>query len=53
MNKEEKRRNMWSLALGVALLPPIWAVLAPHLGVTTGAVALICAGVYGGQREQI
>lgn len=46
MNKEEKRRNTWTLALGVALLPPIWAVLAPHLGVTTGAVALICAGVY-------
>ena len=46
MNKEEKRRNTWTLALGVALLPPIWAVLAPHLGVTTGAVALICAGLY-------
>lgn len=46
MNRNEKRRNMWTLALGVALLPPIWAVLAPHIGVTTGAVALICAGVF-------
>lgn len=41
-------------ALGVALFPPIWAVLAPHIGVTTGAVALICAGLYaanGGKKE--
>lgn len=46
MSKDEKRRNTWTLAFGVALLPPIWAVLAPHIGVTTGAVALICAGVF-------
>jgi hypothetical protein len=42
----EKKLNMLTLAFGIALLPPIWAVLAPHIGVTTGAVALICAGVY-------
>jgi hypothetical protein len=35
-----------TLAFCIALLPPIWAVLAPHIGVSTGAVALICAGVY-------
>lgn len=54
MNKDEKRKNMWTLALGVALLPPVWAVLAPHLGVTTGAVALICAGVFaaGGNKYE-
>ena len=44
MNAEKK--NTLTLALGIALLPPIWAVLAPHLGITTGAVALICAAVY-------
>lgn len=45
---------MLTLALGIALLPPIWAVLAPVIGVTVGAVALICAGVYvsnGNKRE--
>ena len=42
----EKTLNKITLALGIALLPPIWAVLAPYAGITTGAVALICAGVY-------
>jgi hypothetical protein len=40
------KKEIGTLALGIALLPPIWAVLAPHIGVTTGAVALICAGLY-------
>lgn len=39
-------RETLTLALLIALLPPLWAVLAPTLGVQTGAVALICAGVY-------
>ena len=26
---DEKRRQKLTLALGIALLPPIWAVLAP------------------------
>lgn len=39
-------RPEWTLALCIALFPPIWAVLSPHIGVQTGAVALICAGVY-------
>lgn len=43
---ENKKKEMLALALGIALLPPIWAVLAPYIGVTTGAVALICAGIY-------
>ena len=54
MDKKEQRANMLTLALGIALLPPIWAVLAPVIGVTVGAVALICAGVYvsnGNKRE--
>ena len=47
-------RETWTLALCIALLPPLWAVLAPYIGVQTGAVALICAGVYvaaGNQRK--
>lgn len=52
--KKIKRIQMLTLAFGIALLPPIWAVLAPHIGVSTGAVALICAGLYvanGNKRE--
>lgn len=35
-----------ALALGIAIMPPIWAVIAPHIGITTGSVALICAGLF-------
>ena len=47
-------RAVWTLALCIALLPPIWAVAAPYIGVQTGAVALICAGLYsaGGDRRK-
>lgn len=52
--KREKKIRMLTLALGIALLPPIWAVLSPYMGISTGAVALICAGLYvanGNQRK--
>lgn len=54
---EEKRIkiiNMLTLAFGIAFMPPIWAVLAPFLGVSTGAVALICAGLFvaNGNKRQ-
>lgn len=42
----EKKLNILILAFGIAFLPPIWAVLSPYVGITTGAVALICAGLY-------
>ena len=41
-----KKVNMLTLALSIALLSPLWAVLSPYIGITTGSVALICAGVY-------
>lgn len=44
--KRKLNIEVWMLALGIALFPPIWAVIAPHFGIQTGAVALICAGVY-------
>ena len=47
-------KNTLALALGIAALPPIWAVLSGHIGIMTGSVALICAGVYtanGGHPE--
>lgn len=54
---EEKRMktiNMLTLALGIAFMPPIWAVLAPFMGVGTGSVALICAGLFvaNGNKHQ-
>lgn len=50
----QKRKEALSLAFCIALFPPIWAVAAPYLNVNTGAVALICAGVYvaNGNRLQ-
>lgn len=45
-------RPVWTLALCIALFPPLWAVLAPYIGVQTGAVALICAGVYNANAEK-
>lgn len=42
-----KRIDKLALAAAIALLPPIWAVLSPYIGVGTGAVALIVAGIYG------
>lgn len=44
MNKRKK--DILILSIGIALLPPLWAVLAPYIGISTGAVALICAGLY-------
>lgn len=34
------------LAICIAILPPIWAIAAPYIGIQTGAVALICGGFY-------
>lgn len=35
-----------ALAISIGLLPPLWAVVSGRLGITCGAVALICAGIY-------
>lgn len=53
--KNKLNRETLTLALCIALFPPIWAVLAPRIGVQTGAVALICAGVYAaaGNRTEL
>ena len=44
--KKEKWINVFTLAFTVAFLPPIWAVASTYIGVTVGAVALICAGLF-------
>ena len=42
MEKKEK----YILALGVALLPPVWAVLGGIIGIECSGIALVCAGIY-------
>jgi len=44
---DPKRKEILSLALLVAILPPVWAVISPYLGNSVGPIALICAGIYG------
>ena len=44
--KKEKWINNLTLAFTVAALPPIWAVCSTYIGVSVGAVALICAGLF-------
>ena len=41
------RKEILTLALLIAILPPAWAVVSPYLGNTVGPVALIAAGIYG------
>lgn len=41
-----QRKEMLTLAFLVALLPPLWAVAAPHLQISVSPIALICAGIY-------
>lgn len=49
---KEKWNNILTLALGIALLPPLWAVLSPYIGVKTGSVALICAGLFAANGNE-
>lgn len=44
--KKDKWINVFTLAFTVAFLPPFWAVASTYVGVTVGAVALICAGLF-------
>jgi hypothetical protein len=47
------KRNTLTLALCIALFPPIWAVLAPYLHISVGPVALICAGLYVANGDRV
>lgn len=40
------KKQILTLALLIAVMPPAWAVASPHLGISVGPVALICAGIY-------
>ena len=43
----ERKKEILTLALLIAIMPPAWAVLSPYLGNSVGPIALICAGIYG------
>jgi len=44
---DARRKEVITLALLVAVLPPAWAVISPYLGNSVGPIALISAGIYG------
>lgn len=52
--KKIKKIKILTLAFCIGSMPPIWALLAPVMGVKTGSVALICAGLYvaSGNKRQ-
>lgn len=49
----QRRKEILSMAFCIALFPPIWAVAAPYIKVSTGAVALICAGLYAANGNRL
>ena len=40
------KKEVLTLGVLIAILPPIWAVASPYLGNSVGPIALICAGIY-------
>ena len=41
------RKEVLTLAVLVAVMPPAWAVASPYIGISVGPIALIAAGIYG------
>ena len=52
-NSKGKHREVLTLALLVAVLPPTWAVVSPYLGVHVGPIALITTGIYGANGNKL
>lgn len=40
------KKDVWILALGIALFPPLWAVLSPLIGIGIGWIALATAALF-------
>ena len=49
----QSKKEVWIMAFCIAMFPPIWAVAAPYMNINTGAVALICAGVYAANGSRL
>ena len=43
----DRKKEILTLAVLIAVMPPIWAVVSPYLGNSVGPIALITAGIYG------
>ena len=46
------KREVLTLAALIAVLPPLWAVISPYIGISVGPVALICAGIYAANGNE-
>lgn len=42
----DKKKEILTLAMLIAVMPPLWAVASPYMGNTVGPIALIAAGIY-------
>lgn len=54
--QKEKRNGILALAIGVAIIPALWAVLTPYIKINAGAAALVAASIffaYGGKVKHI
>lgn len=47
------KTDIYTLAAGIALLPPVWAVLSPMIGINTGWIALVTAAVFVADGNKI
>lgn len=47
------RREIITLAILIAFLPPIWAVSSKYMGNSVGPIALITAGIYAANGNKI
>lgn len=50
---KSKMKNALPTAIGVALLPPIWAVLSELCGIQFGWIALTAGGIYAAAGDNI
>lgn len=53
---KEKRNGILALAIGVAIIPALWAVVSPYLQINAGPVALVAASIffaYGGKVKHL
>lgn len=43
---DNKKKEILTLAMLIAVMPPLWAVVSPYMGNNVGPIALIAAGIY-------
>ena len=53
LSKREKNIDRLTLAIGVALFPPLWGLVTEAVGIKIGAVAMICAGLFAANGNKL